>query len=303
MRFELSELLDLLREEDLLARDPANSGRPTLEGFSAFSEPQAATVSWVKDEPASWPQVDGLVVIAPAGVEPPRDSEVIVAQVTHPRRAFAKALQRFGRPESPSGIEQTAVLGRETVVADGAYIGHGAVLGNEVAVGEGTVIHENVVIKDRCRVGRDCTIHAGTVIGADGFGYERDEDGEWIKFEHIGNVVIEDEVEIGANACIDRGALGATLIKRGAKIDNLCHIAHNVVVGERAFVIALTMVGGSTTIEDDVWVAPGAVLRNGVSIGANATVGLGALVLKDVAAGEVVAGAPAKPMQKRTEPS
>jgi UDP-3-O-[3-hydroxymyristoyl] glucosamine N-acyltransferase len=299
IRFELSELLDLLRSEGL-ADDAEAEGNLTLEGFSAISAPRPATVSWVRREPDSWPEVRDLVVIAPREVEAGPDSGFLV-RVTNPRLAFVKALKHFARPPRPTGIESTAVRGRDTVLGDDVYLGHGVVIGDGVTIGDGTIIHENVVVKDRCRVGRNCTLHPGVVIGADGFGYEQDDDGEWIKFEHIGNVVIEDEVEIGANACVDRGILGATLIKRGAKIDNLCHIAHNVVVGERAFVIALTMVGGSTTIDDEVWVAPGAVLHSGIEIGRGALVGYSALVLEDVPPGQVVAGVPAKVIKSRAE--
>jgi UDP-3-O-[3-hydroxymyristoyl] glucosamine N-acyltransferase len=299
--FALSELISFLRDEGLLVAELTGAENLTLEGFSPFSDPRPGTVSWVKRQPPSWPDVDRFVVIAPADVQQPAGNGVLLAPVSHPRRAFAKALERFGKAPRPRGIEPTAVLGENTTIGDAVYIGHGVILGDEVAVGDGTVIYENVVVRGGCRIGSNCTIHAGTVIGGDGFGYERDEDGEWIKFQHIGHVVIEDEVEIGANTCIDRGALGATLIKRGAKIDNLCHIAHNVTVGERAFVIALTMVGGSTAIDDDAWIAPGAVLRNGIEIGSSAMVGLGALVLEDVPAGEVVAGVPAKAIKRRTD--
>ena len=300
IRFELSELLDLLRREGLLADDAAPERDLALEGFSAISEPRPKTVSWVRTEPQSWPEVSDLVVIAPREVEAGLHSGFLV-RVTNPRLAFVKALKHFARPPLPTGIESTAVRGRDTVLGDDVYLGHGVVIGDGVTIGDGTIIHENVVVKDRCRVGRNCTLHPGVVIGADGFGYEQDDDGEWIKFEHIGNVVIEDEVEIGANTCVDRGILGATLIKRRAKIDNLCHIAHNVVVGEGSFVIALTMVGGSTTIGDGAWVAPGAVLRNGIEIGPGTMVGLGALVLEDVPAGQVVAGFPAKVIRSRAE--
>jgi UDP-3-O-[3-hydroxymyristoyl] glucosamine N-acyltransferase len=300
IRFELRELLDLLRSEGLLTDDAQPEANLTLAGFSAISQPRPATVSWVRREPKSWPEVPDLVVIAPQEIEsPPPDGAVV--PVTNPRLAFVKALRHFARPPRPTGIEPTATRGEDTMLGEDVYLGHGAVIGDGVTIGDRTVVHENVVIKDRCHIGRDCTIHPGVVIGADGFGYEQDEEGDWVKFEHIGTVVIEDDVEIGANTCIDRGNLGATLIKRGAKIDNLCHIAHNVVVGERAFVIALTMVGGSTAIDDDAWVAPGAVLRNGIEIGAKAMVGLGALVLKDVPAGQVVAGVPAKVIKSRAE--
>jgi UDP-3-O-[3-hydroxymyristoyl] glucosamine N-acyltransferase len=141
-------------------------------------------------------------------------------------------------------------------------------------------------------------IHAGTVIGADGFGYERNDGGELEKFPHLGHVVLEDNVEVGSNTCIDRGTLGDTIIREGAKIDNLVHIAHNVVVGRHAVVIAHAMIGGSTRIGDYAWVAPCACVRDVVSIGDRAMIGLGAVVVRDVPDGATVMGIPARPVDE-----
>lgn len=136
------------------------------------------------------------------------------------------------------------------------------------------------------------------MIGADGFGYQRNESGELEKFPHLGGVVIEDNVEIGSNTCIDRGTLGDTIIREGSKIDNLVHIAHNVIVGRHAIVIAHSMVGGSVRIGDYAWVSPSACLRDVISIGDRSTVGLGAVVVKDVPDGGTVMGTPARPAEE-----
>src|SRR5690606_230154 len=124
---------------------------------------------------------------------------------------------------------------------------------------------------------RNVTINAGTVIGAEGFGYQRNENGEFEKFPHIGGVIINDNVDVGSNTSIDRGALGNTIIGEGAKIDNLVHIAHNVKVGKHAAVIAHAMIGGSSVIGDYSWVAPNSAIRDQISIGNRVTVGLGAV--------------------------
>ena len=145
------------------------------------------------------------------------------------------------------------------------------------------------------RIGRRVTIHAGTILGADGFGYEREPGGELTKFPHLGGVVIEDEVEIGANTCIDRGTLADTFVGRGARIDNLVHLAHNTRVGEHAAVIAHAMVGGSTQIGARAWIAPSACLRDRIRIGDDAVVGLGSVVTRGVPDGATVFGNPARP--------
>ncbi|MDX9907755.1 MAG: UDP-3-O-(3-hydroxymyristoyl)glucosamine N-acyltransferase, partial [Bacteroidales bacterium] len=128
-------------------------------------------------------------------------------------------------------------------------------------------------------------------------GYQRNSYNKLEKFPHIGGVIIEDDVEIGANTCIDRGTLGNTVIKKGAKVDNLVHVAHNVTIGNHAAIIANTMIGGSTVIEDYAWIAPSVSLMNGLSVGKGATAGLGAVVTKNIPDNETWAGNPARPME------
>ncbi|WP_082077930.1 UDP-3-O-(3-hydroxymyristoyl)glucosamine N-acyltransferase [Thermus filiformis] len=217
-----------------------------------------------------------------------------IIKVRNPRLSFMRLVEAFFSQPKPRGIHPTAVIESDAEIHPEVYIGPFTYVGTKCIIGEGTVIYGHVHIYSNTRIGRNVTIHAGTVIGADGFGYERDENGELEKFPHIGGVLIEDNVEIGANTTIDRGTLGDTIIREGAKIDNLVHIAHNVVVGRNAAVIAHAMVGGSTHIGDYAWIAPSACLRNGVSIGDRAMIGLGALVVSDVPEGTTVMGVPAR---------
>ena len=141
-----------------------------------------------------------------------------------------------------------------------------------MTIRKGTIIHSNCVIYDNVSIGNDCVIHAGTIIGADGFGFVRDGASGYVKFPQIGTVVIEDNVEIGANSCIDRGALGETRIGSGTKIDNLVQIAHNVRIGKRVVIAAQTGISGSTVIEDDC------VIGGQVGMGDHATVKSGAII-------------------------
>jgi UDP-3-O-[3-hydroxymyristoyl] glucosamine N-acyltransferase len=180
-------------------------------------------------------------------------------------------------------------------VHEEVYIGPFTYVGG-AEIARGTIIYGHVYIYDGVQIGKNVIIHAGTIIGADGFGYLREEDGSVTSFPQVGGVEIEDQVEIGANACIDRGSLGNTIVRRGARIDNLVHIAHNVVVGRNAFVIANAMIGGSTVLGDGSWVSPSATLRDTIRIGRDAMVGLGAVVTRDVPDAEVWAGTPARPM-------
>jgi UDP-3-O-[3-hydroxymyristoyl] glucosamine N-acyltransferase len=174
--------------------------------------------------------------------------------------------QQLSGIQQPSYIDATARtgdnvfigafawLGEHVIVADGAKIYPGVFLGNNVVVGENSVIHPGVKIYHDCVIGKNVTIHAGTVIGSDGFGFAPQSDGTFKKVPQIGNVVVEDSVEIGANATIDRATIGSTLIKSGAKLDNLLQIAHNVEVGNNSVIAAQSGISGSTKIGNGVMI-------------------------------------------------
>ncbi len=217
--------------------------------------------------------------------------------VEEPRLSFLRLVNALFAPPKPTGIHPTAVISPDAEIASNVYVGPFTYVG-KCKIEEGSLIYGHVYIYDNTRIGRNVIIHAGTVIGSDGFGYHRNKDGILEKFSHIGGVIIEDEVEIGSNVSIDRGTLGNTVIHNGAKIDNLVHIAHNVVIGKHTAVISHAMIGGSTQVGRYSWIAPCACLRDGISIGDKTMVGMGSVVAKDVPDNATVMGVPAKPVNK-----
>jgi UDP-3-O-[3-hydroxymyristoyl] glucosamine N-acyltransferase len=191
-------------------------------------------------------------------------------------------------------VGPSAVIGRGAVIGDRTVIGAGVVIGRHVEIGDECELHPNVVVEDRCRVGHRCILHAGTVVGSDGFGFAT-VDGVHHKVPQVGIVEIEDDVEIGANVCIDRAALGVTRVGRGTKVDNLVQIAHNVEVGEGCLVVAQVGISGSTTIGHHSVFAGQAGLAGHLSIGDRVMIGAKSAVYKDVPAGETWTGIPARP--------
>ena len=187
-----------------------------------------------------------------------------------------------------------AYLGQQVVVADGAKIYPNVFLGNNVQVGENSTIHPGVKIYHDCIIGKNVTIHAGTVIGSDGFGFAPQPDGSFKKVPQIGNVIIEDGVEIGANATIDRATIGSTLIKAGAKLDNLVQIAHNVEVGNNTVIAALAGISGSSKLGNGVMIGGQAGIAGHLQIAdgckINAQSGLGKSLKKP---NSYVTGSPA----------
>jgi UDP-3-O-[3-hydroxymyristoyl] glucosamine N-acyltransferase len=143
------------------------------------------------------------------------------------------------------------------------------------------------------QIGKNCS------LGNDGFQYMKGPEGDLIKFPHFGNIIIEDDVEIANNVCVDRGALSNTIIRRGVKIDNLVHIAHNVEIGENTMIIALAMVAGSVKIGKNCWISPSSCIREQLTIGDNVLIGMGSVVIKDVDSNSVMIGNPAKLLRKQ----
>ena len=184
-------------------------------------------------------------------------------------------------------------LGEKVTVADGAKIYPNVFLGNNVTIGENTVIHPGVKIYHDCIIGKNVVIHAGTVIGGDGFGFAPQADGSFKKVPQIGNVVIEDGVEIGSNSTIDRATIGSTLIKAGAKLDNLLQIAHNVEVGHNTVIAAQVGVSGSTKIGNNVMIGGQAGIVGHITIGDGAKINAQSGVSKSLDAGKAVTGSPA----------
>lgn len=215
-----------------------------------------------------------------------------------PKNTFVECLHHFFREESSNEIHPSACIHPTVKIGKSTSIGPNTVVDKNVVIGDDCIIGANTHIQKGSIIGNHVNIRSNVTIGNWGFGFVKDEKGNNINFPHYGNVVIEDDVQIGSSTCVDRGSLGDTIIKKGAKIDNLVHVAHNVIIGENALVIACTMIGGSTVIGDNCWVAPAVILRNGISIGENSTLGMGCLVTKDIPANVTVTGAPAVPLDE-----
>ena len=245
----------------------------------------------------------------------PRQAQVPILQVDHPYLAFQKAVRLF-RPELYQplpGVHPTAVVspaahvgegasvGPHCTVEAGARIGAGTVLmagcyvGVQATIGEKCLFYPRVVLREECVVGSRCIFHAGTIIGADGFGFAFDA-GRYHKVPQVGNVVVGDDVEIGANTTIDRATTDSTRIGDGTKIDNLVQIGHNVIIGRHCIIVAQVGISGSSELEDYVTIGGQAGVIGHVRLGTGVQVGGQSGVTKNLPANTKVFGTPAAPL-------
>ncbi len=243
-------------------------------------------------------------------------TDISYIEVNDPNKAFSKVIINFFSPEfSLTGIDSTAfvhpsaslgknaALGRNVVISAGCKIGdnvkifHNTVLLESVEIGDDTILFQNVSIREKCKIGNRVIIHPGTVVGSDGFGYFPDENGKYMKIPQIGIVIVEDDVELGSNVSVDRAALGATIIKRGTKIDNLVQIGHNVAIGEDTVISAQSGVSGSTKIGAHCILGGQAGLTGHIEIGDNVSIGAQSGVSKSITKPGIYFGSPARELK------
>ena len=248
----------------------------------------------------------------------PNETHRTVIRAANPRAAVAGAIAKLHPPAPPlSGIHPTAVIGPGTVIAKSAYIGPlvtigigvrvgerssigaGTVIGDHVYIGEGCTIHPRVTIYRDVNLGNEVILHSGCVIGADGFGFVLT-DGIYEKFPQVGRVEIGNRVEIGANSCVDRAALGVTSIGDGTKLDNMVHVGHNCKIGRHVVVAAQTGFSGGVVVGDYAVIGGQVGIGDKARIEAHAVLGSGSGVLtsKIVRAGQVMWGTPARPLRE-----
>ena len=313
MKLSVSAIAELLE-----ARFEGN-GAAIMEGAAPIETAGPAELSFVGNRKAAAAAAQSQAGCLLVPEDFPRGRTVI--RTPDPRAGFARAIAAlYPQARAQPGIHPTAVvapdasiatdasvgahaiIGAGTRIAEACRVGPGCVIGASVEIGRGSVLHARVTIYDRVRIGERAFLHSGCVIGADGFGFALAGD-HYEKFPQVGRVEIGNDVEIGANSCVDRAALGVTSIGDGTKLDNMVHVAHNCRIGRHVVVAAQTGFSGSVVVEDY------AVIGGQVGIGDKARIesravlgsGSGVLTSKIVRAGQVVWGVPARPLKQYLE--
>ncbi|WP_162128240.1 UDP-3-O-(3-hydroxymyristoyl)glucosamine N-acyltransferase [Flavobacterium phycosphaerae] len=255
---------------------------------------------------------EATITIVNNTFEPEQAIKTTLIKVDDAYQSFSKLLEYYNQVklmksgiEQPSVISENVIYGENLYLGSFSYIGKNVVIGNNVKIYPNTFIGDNVKIGDNCiffagvkiysetEIGNNCNFHSGCIVGSDGFGFAPTEDGTFNKIPQIGNVIIEDDVEIGANSTIDRATLGTTFIRRGVKLDNHIQVAHNVEIGENTVIAAQTGIAGSTKIGSNCMIGGQVGIAGHITIGNNVRVQAQSGIGKSIPDGEVIQGSPA----------
>lgn len=306
MAFSAAEIAQFLKGE--VTGDPSTE----LKGFAPADRAQPGDLTFAENE-SYFQRAENSAATAVIVEGRPRESKKVLIRVTNARVAFAKVLPLFF-PETPfpSGIHPTAIVAPTAKIDPSAHVGPYCVVGEEARIGPRCVLEAldfvgahcllgedvrlfpNVSIYHKTEVGNRVRIHSGSVVGADGFGYVQDGQSH-VKVPQIGNVIIRDDVELGANVTVDRGALGPTVIGEGTKVDNLVQIGHNVGIGSQCLIVAQAGIAGSTKMGDSVILGGQVGLAGHLRVGNRVTVTAQSGVMHNLRDGEKVLGSPAVP--------
>lgn len=275
-------------------------------GLAPFFQAKKGELTFVAEEKflTKINETEASVLIVPKLEVYSKEKTYIIVE-KNPRELMPLLLKFFKKevkfPEKQ--IEDSAKIGKNVKIGPNIYIGHDVVIeddviiypnvyiGQEVRIGKGSIIYPNVTVREFCIINKGCILQPGVVIGSDGFGYTK-VDGKNVKIEQIGRVVLEEEVEVGANTTIDRGAIGDTIVKKYTKIDNLVQIGHNVVLGENSFIISQVGIAGSTEVGNNCTIAGQTGIAGHIKIGDNVTLGAQSGVSGNVKSNQLLSGNP-----------
>lgn len=297
----ISDILEFLRSEEISFVFSGNEAEEA-EGFSSLAHYKPGSFTWIKKQ-ENIPEGFDLSRISLAFVSEEVDAGPApnVIRTAESKRAFFSAIEHFyAREEERPAVGQFTYISPRVKLGKNVRIGHNCTLDGDITIGDGTVIWNNVVIVNRVSIGRDCEICSGTVIGHDGFGYTEDADHKKAMVKHFGGTAIGDHVTILENCSVSRGVIDDTVIGSGTKIDAETRVGHNCQIGEDSAFICGSQLYGSCRFGKNSYFASG-IIKNQTVVGENGFVGMGAVVIRDVAPSETVVGNPAKPLTRKKE--
>lgn len=301
-RIEISQLINFLGSSLIKVEGPIES--VYIDNITDIHNVNSTSLDWVNPRKEGKQDIaetsKANVLLVDDSIEYSKcmyDKGKTLLYVSNPRNILGLIVHAFFVEKKVPNIHPSAIIHREAIIDSTAYIAAGCVVGKSI-IGANTVLMANVVIYDDVTIGNNCLIQAGVVIGTDGLGCSRDKEGKLTKFPHIGGVVIGNDVEIGANTQIAKGSLSDTIIEDGCKMNGMCFIAHNCHLKKNVWITGNTMLCGSVNVGKNTTIFSSVIIRDQRTIGECVTIGMGAVVTKNIPDGETWIGNPAHKMEK-----
>ena len=300
MEFTLSELADILEDADCTQ---SMNEALCLENFAPIEEANAKSVSWIRgtDEEAVKTVADSQAIVILASKDFPFNNNAVKNKIfflcDNPRLSYSRIVRAAQNLTQKWEIHPTAIIHPEAIISDKVSIGPYTSIG-KATIGEQTIVDGHCFIHDNVEIGKRVHLHAHVCIGSDGFSFEWNEKGEIEKLPHIGECIIEDDVEIYPFANVDRGTLGKVRIGKRTQIDHYVHVGHNCTIGQNTIVTAGVVMCGGSHIGDNVWIGVHTTIKEKCIVGSHSLIGLNSLVTKNVPKNEVWIGSPARFLKK-----
>lgn len=303
MRIQIAEILTFLKKQDVKFLFNGDKSQ-YVETYAPLNQLKDKAMIWAR-EPSYIDKNElekhrGLLLFIGNAVS--GDFNCATIKTNDPHKTYFKVLNQFWKiqdyDQKSSGIATSAIV-KTKRIGKNTSVGEGSFIDENVSIGCNVKILHNVIVQGNVTIGDNTLIQSGAIIGGCGFGHYREDNNIYVTVPHLGGVQIGKNVYIGNGTCICRGCLGDTIIEDNVKIDNLCHIAHNVIVKERTRIVAGAMIGGSCIIERDSWIGLGTLIKDGISVSENTYCGAGAVVTKEFPEKKVLVGVPAVILRER----
>jgi UDP-3-O-[3-hydroxymyristoyl] glucosamine N-acyltransferase len=270
-----------------------------FDNAKSVEDSNPSSITWISEKKTAperlIAQTNASTIVCPKNVKSDVYNKCLI-KVDNPKLVFSILINEL-IIEKPSGhIHESAKIHPEALIHPTAYIGPYTVIG-KCSIGKNTIIWGHAFLYDNVEIGENVEIHANTTLGGIGSGYSSKENGELVPFPHLGKTIIEDNVEVGPNTYINRGALSNTIIKKGAKIGNSVCVGHNVEIGENTVVLANSFIAGSVKVGKNSWIGAQVAIKDGTCQGENLTIGLGAVVVKNTESNKTILGNPAEELE------